>query len=188
MSQFFETIYCKDGKAFYLEYHTKRVWNTIGKDLQLNENITPPNNGLFRCKVIYNRTHIEDVSYFLYKKREIKKLKIIQCDSIEYTYKYLDRKHIDTLFSQKKECDEILIIKNGLLTDTSIANISIFKDNRWLTPKTPLLKGTTRERLLEEQKIQEADLSVKDLLHCKKIALSNAMIGFDILQNYKIVL
>lgn len=188
MSQFFETICCKDRKAFYLEYHTKRVWNTIGKDLQLDENITPPKNGLFRCKVIYNKTNIEDITFSPYKKREIKKLKIIHCDSIEYTYKYLDRSHIDTLFSQKEDCDEILIIKNGLITDTSIANISIFQNNRWLTPKTPLLKGTTRERLLKEKKIQEADLRLTDLLHCKKIALSNAMIGFDILTYYKIVL
>ena len=47
-------------------------------------------------------------------------------------------------------CDEILIIKDGHITDTSISNI-VFRlpDGWWLTPFTPLLKGIMRTYLLE---------------------------------------
>ena len=41
-----------------------------------------------------------------------------------------------------------MIFKNSLLTDSSIANIAIFYNNQWLTPTLPLLKGTTRDRYL----------------------------------------
>ena len=41
----------------------------------------------------------------------------------------------------KREQDEILITRNGLLTDTSIANIALFNGKEWHTPKHPLLKG-----------------------------------------------
>lgn len=188
MSQFFETICCKDGKALHLEYHSKRVYNTIQKDFDLRHNISPPNKDLLRCKVIYNKNTIEGISYFPYEKKEIKKLKVVYNDTVEYNYKYLDRTSLNALYEQKETCDDIIIVKDGLITDTSIANISIFKEDNWLTPETPLLKGTTRARLLDEKKIQEKKITLDDLLSAEKLALSNAMIRFDILQNYEIVL
>lgn len=188
MNQFFETIYCKDGKAFNLEYHTKRVYNTIQKDLNLESAIIPPSDELLRCKVTYNERGMENISYYPYTKRKIQKLKIVQDDKIEYNYKYFDRTRLDKLFEKKDTCDEIIIVKNSLVTDTSIANISIYIKNQWFTPKSPLLKGTTRAKLLDEQKLIEKDITLDDLLRAKRLALSNAMIGFDILQDYEIVL
>ena len=75
----------------------------------------------------------------------------------------------------------ISIVQNNLVRDTSIANIALFKNGRWLTPKEPLLCGTTRARLLIEKKIFEADITPKELCQAQKIALLNAMIGFEIL-------
>lgn len=41
------------------------------------------------------------------------------------------RQHIgDILAAQKGDCDEIIIIKNGLVTDTSFTNIAIYKDGK----------------------------------------------------------
>ena len=54
----------------------------------------------------------------------------------------------------------------------------------WITSKNCLLKGTTRARLLEEKFLIEKDISVKMLEKASKIALMNAMIGFDIKENY----
>jgi 4-amino-4-deoxychorismate lyase len=78
-----------------------------------------------------------------------------------------------------------LIIKNELVTDTSIANIAFFDGEKWLTPKKPLLKGTTRARLLENGEIFEADIDVHTLKNYTQVALLNAMIDFDIISEDK---
>jgi 4-amino-4-deoxychorismate lyase len=184
--EYFETIKCDDFEVFNLAYHEKRIANTIGMNLNLQEYIYPPTNKLLRCKLIYDENSILSVEYFPYKKREINSFLIVYSD-IEYSKKYLDRKSIDRLF-EKKEADEIIIIKNGLVTDTSIANIAIFDGTNWLTPKTPLLYGTTRARLLDANDLIEKDITVEMLKNAKKIALMNAMIGFDILEDYSFFL
>jgi len=82
---------------------------------------------------------------------------------------------------QKEQCDDILIIKKGLVSDTSIANIAFYDGKLWFTPKAALLKGTCRTRLLLEGKIIEKEIRVEDIKKYKKIALMNAMIDFDII-------
>jgi 4-amino-4-deoxychorismate lyase len=79
-----------------------------------------------------------------------------------------------------------MIFKNSLLTDTSIANIAIYYDNSWITPKKPLLNGTTRQRYINSGFIKEADITLAMLKNAKKIALLNAMIDFDILEDYSL--
>ena len=67
-----------------------------------------------------------------------------------------------------------------LLTDTSIANIAIFYENIWITSKNCLLNGTTKARLLEEKFLIEKRYNSEYVKNTSKIALMNAMIGFDI--------
>ena len=50
--KFFETIKCDDFEVFNLEYHNKRVANTIGLNIDLQEYIYPISGELLRCKVI----------------------------------------------------------------------------------------------------------------------------------------
>ena len=83
--KFFETIKCDDFEVFNLEYHNKRVANTIGLNIDLQEYIYPISGELLRCKVIYDENEILDVQYFPYKKREIKSFKIINCNEIDYS-------------------------------------------------------------------------------------------------------
>lgn len=181
---FFETIKCEDYEVFNLEFHNKRVANTIAMNLNLQEYIYPASNECLRCKVVYDESGILEVNYFPYKKREINRFKLVFCDDINYSKKYLNRENLDKLFIQKDSCDEIMIIKNGLLTDTSIANIAIYYQGHWITPKIPLLEGTTRARLLEEKFLIEKDISVEMLQNSEKIALMNAMIDFDIKKDF----
>lgn len=182
--QFFETIRCEDEEIFNLEYHQKRISRTIGKNINLGEYIYPPSNKLLKCKVIYDRDELLDISYTTYKPRVIKNFKLVIDDNIKYLYKAVNREDIDSLYKQKENCDEVIIIKDGLVTDTSIANIAIFKDGVWLTPKTPLLLGTTRDRLISNNYIKEADITLEELLKSKKIALMNAMIDFKVIKEF----
>ncbi|MEO1938214.1 MAG: aminotransferase class IV family protein [Sulfurimonas sp.] len=182
---FLETIKAIDGEVKYLEYHQKRyesVLNSLGiKQVHnLKELLNPPKKGFYRCRVVYSIENVK-VEYIPYKKRQIHQLKLLESNTIEYSRKYADRRELDALFLQKGEGDDILIIKNGFVSDTSIANLAFFNGEHWLTPKTPLLQGTTRARLLEEGKIFEKDIRVEDIYTYKKIALMNAMIDFDII-------
>lgn len=185
--EYFETIKCDDYEVFNLDYHNQRVANTIGLNLNLQDYIYPPSHKLYRCKLIYNEYEILEVQYFEYQKKQIKSFKLVFDDNIEYSKKYLNREKLDELFSKKEEADEIIIIKDGFVTDTSIANIAIFDGTNWLTPKEPLLQGTTRTRLLNEKVLIEKDITVPMLKKAKKIALMNAMIDFDILDEFIIL-
>lgn len=72
----------------------------------------------------------------------------------------------------------MLIVRNGRLTDTSIANVALWNGTEWHTPSFPLLKGTHRQRLLDEGRIVERDITVDDLSLYSRVRLFNAMISF----------
>ncbi|MDN5054756.1 aminotransferase class IV family protein [Aliarcobacter butzleri] len=184
--KYFETIKCEDFEVFNLDYHQKRVANTIGLNINLQEYINPISEELLRCKLIYDENGVVDVLYFPYKKREIKSFKIIFDNEIEYSKKYLNRAKLDELYEKKDDCDEVIIIKNEIVTDTTIANIAIFYENSWITSKNCLLGGTTRARLLEEKELFEKDITLDMLKNASKVALMNAMIGFDEIKDFKI--
>ena len=184
---YFETIRCEDEEIYNIHYHQKRIARTIGKNINLGEYIYPPSNKLLKCKVIYTQDEVLDIEYTPYKQRVTKSFKIVFDDDINYLYKALNRKDIDKLYQKKENCDDIIIIKNGLVTDTSIANIAIYKDGIWITPKTPLLLGTTRDRLLENSFIKEVDISLSELLKCEKIAVMNAMVDFKVIEEFKLL-
>ncbi len=184
-NSYLETIKIEDGEVFNLEYHQKRYESVlaslgISTYKTLSKFITPPKSGLYRCRLIYTTDKIE-VTYHEYIKRSVSRLKIIFDDEIEYSIKSADREEINALFARRGRYDEILIVKNSLLTDTSIANIALLKDDIWYTPRKPLLKGTTRARLLENGEIIEKDIHIDEIYEYKEVALLNAMVDFDII-------
>ena len=136
-----------------------------------------------RVRITYSKT-IEKIEYFELKKREFKTFKIVH-SNIDYSYKYANREALNAL--KPKNFDEIIIIKNSLVTDTTISNLAFFDGKKWLTPKTPLLKGTKREELIKKGKLIEADISEKELKNFKKIAMINAILGFYEIRNYDII-
>jgi len=193
---FLETIKSVDGEALHVEYHQKR-YEEVLKEFCIDEVqnlqafLNPPKYGIYRCRLTYDLSQTPqkiEVEYLEYKKREIKNLKVIFDNDIQYSKKSTCRDDLDKLYDLKDDADDILIIKNLLVSDTSIANIAFYMDGSWLTPKTPLLKGTTRARLLDEGKIIEADIKVQDIKKFSKIALLNAMIDFDILEQHEFLI
>lgn len=186
-SEFFETIKIVDGVVKNISYHQARYESVLkefkrGEFLKLEELLDPPKNGVYRCKIIYNIDNEVNICYFRYQKRVINSLRLIHNDKIDYYFKRNDRGELNELFDKRGSCDDILIVKNNLLSDTSIANIALFDGSVWLTPATPLLMGTTRARYLEMGKIIKADIRVDELKNFSKIALLNAMVDFDIIE------
>jgi len=179
-----ESIKCLDGKCFHLNYHQKRLdlsRHNLGFKSSLELKLCPPKEGLFRCRIIYEDTILK-VQYLPYVMNLPQSFKLMHSD-IVYDLKYEDREAINTLFKRKENADEVIIVKDGLITDTSIANLCFYDGKRWLTPETPLLKGVTRQRLLDEKKIFTQDIHYKDIAKFSKIALMNAMIDFQIIEN-----
>ena len=76
------------------------------------------------------------------------------------------------------ECDDILIVKNGRITDTSYANIVVRgSDNTWYTPSTYLLNGTRRQSLLDRGIIKEREITPASLRKFRELHLINSMIN-----------
>jgi len=185
-----ETIKIEGAEAQNLSYHQARVNKSQAELFQtfvpidLSSAIKAPKGGLYRCRIIYS-TKIESIEYLPYIPKSIKTLKIIP-SSIEYRYKYADRRALDALLETNPNTDEIIIEKDGLLTDTTIANIAFFDGSLWYTPKTPLLEGTLRKKFLDKGLLLTRDITKKDLNTYTHVALMNAMIGFKILNHITI--
>ena len=186
----FETLKIEIGKISNLAYHQERVTRSRitlyhSKDiLNIAQSIIPPTFGLFRCRIVYH-THILSIEYIPYKPKNIHTLHIVSTQ-LDYALKYVNRKDIDTLKQLHLQCDDILMEKNGYITDTSIANIAFFDGGKWYTPKKALLEGTTRSKLIKEGFLVQKDIKKEDLGKYSHVALMNAMIGFNILKNIKI--
>ena len=100
-----------------------------------------------RVRVLYDK-EILKVEYFDLVKREFKKLKIVEDNNIEYSFKSENREQLNSL--KVDGYDEVIIVKSGFITDTTISNLAFFNGKEWHTPKNPLLKGTKRAELLEK--------------------------------------
>jgi 4-amino-4-deoxychorismate lyase len=132
MCLFIETIRIDHGKACNLSRHNRRLNDTRAHfwpestPLQLRDHLSSLGceAGIVKARVVYGEKGIEDVSYSPYTMRHVHSLALIQADHIDYTYKSAGREPLNRLFALRDACDDILIVKQGLLTDTSIANIA----------------------------------------------------------------
>ncbi len=182
-----ESIKLQNKTLQNIEYHNARFNSSradlfnIHETLKLEELIIIPDNltnEIYKCRVSYSDT-IKIIEFEKYSPKAVNSLKVIVCNEIDYNYKYADRSKINELYSRREDCDDILIVKNGLVTDTSFANIVFWDGDKWLTPSTPLFKGTARARLLDQQKIFESEIRRDDLSRFAKARIINAMIGLE---------
>ena len=183
MCLLFETIRIVNGVAEHLHWHNRRM-NQAGRaswgvDIPLitaaTINVPPEYSvGLVRCNIHYKQD-VQEVSFKKYEKKIIRSLKMVEGDDVDYHLKYADRSALASLFSRRGTSNEIIIVKNGLITDTSMSNLIFFDGTNWVTPAHPLLKGTCRERLLAEGLLIEQDIHPGDLNKFKGCKLINAM-------------
>ncbi len=129
----------------------------------------------YKCRVTYAE-QIQKIEFELYHPRHVHTLKIVQADHLDYAHKYADRTAINQLYARRGTADDVLMLRDGLLTDTSYANVALFDGIRWYTPARPMLPGTQRARLLRSGILQTADIRPADLSDFQKIKLINAML------------
>ncbi|GAB6975748.1 aminotransferase class IV [Prevotella falsenii] len=183
MCQFIETMCVEQGKIINLDYHLERIRNTR-KHFWNTEKTVPTDrlsalaatqDSKAKLRFVYDKESIYDLSCTPYNTRKIERLKLLLSNDIEYIYKSIDRSALNLLKAQAEPTDEIIIVKQNRLTDTSYTNIALFDGSQWITPSTPLLKGTRRAQLLDAGKLIAREVLATDLKSFHSISLINAM-------------
>jgi 4-amino-4-deoxychorismate lyase len=187
MFRLVESIRLKDGTFDNLHYHQQRITRSLNAlvgnqvAIELERELmqyTFPQSGLYKCRVVYDE-QITKVEFVPYTPRVINSLRIIEDNDIDYSFKYENRNQLDRLFEQRGKCDDILIIKKGMITDSSYCNILFYDGTKWITPKEPLLRGVMRESLIESGIISVRTIAAEEIRNFRKAKLINAMIGIE---------
>ena len=183
---FIESLKVVNGIFIHPELHIKRIQQTqkevFGESsiVQLEKEYIPIENrqGIQKCRIIYNQT-IQQIEFSPYHPQPVHSLKCVDGTGIDYHLKYENRSTLTELLLQKGDCDDILIIQNNRITDTTYSNIVVFDGATYFTPNTYLLNGTKRQYLLQKDIIKELDIKVCDLKLFDSLYLINAMLDIE---------
>ena len=183
MYPLFESIKVVDNEIFHFDEHYLRMQNS-SKALWLHQIHFPKlekeihrrtESGLQKCKIIYNENEYR-IEIQPYRKRQINSIHLVENNNIDYDHKFTDRNQLLQLSADIECADEIILVQNKNLTDTTYSNIALWNGVEWHTPKKPLFKGIKRKILLEQNLIKEKKISINDIDQYSKISLINAML------------
>ena len=184
MSLLFETIRIENGILKYHEEHEKRMFKSrlalfgTKDSFSLNQSIPIPKeyrSGIVRCRIDYG-IKIESVTFADYRIKPLKKFQIVINEEIRYPFKFSDRSALENLLPEKTDADEIILVQNGLITDTSFSNLIFYDGLNWVTPSIPLFYGSCRSRLIKKKIIIERKISLVDIESFMGFKIINAMI------------
>lgn len=190
---FLETIRWSDGKFHLLELHRRRMERTrlevFGCACGVPDmSWLPPvpenlRNQTVKCRVIYDIA-IRSIEFEPYAPRKVESLKIVDGRGIDYHLKYHDRSALSELARMRDDADEVIIVKDGFITDTSYSNLIFAAGDRLLTSDRPLLHGVMRSHLLESGKVSAVTLRADDILPGNRYGITcafmvNAMLPIE---------
>ena len=187
MYQFIETICYEQGSFQRLELHTQRCNKTryhfFGNQpaIRLETILSIPEHlkdHTVKCTVTYG-VDILNIEYSVYVIKSVKSLQIVTDNVVDYSFKFADRTQLTSLFDKKGQYDDILIIKDGLITDTSYANIIYLSNNRWYSQQYPLLLGTRLQYYIALNLVTPTRLTFNDLSNFSEARIINAMISLE---------
>jgi 4-amino-4-deoxychorismate lyase len=187
MCLLFESIKVINGEMLCVDYHNQRINRARHQLLDQTEPwdlrtmIKMPElsgNQVYKCKIVY-ANEIISIDFQPYTIKPLQTLKLVECPDLTYNHKYLDRSRLELLKSSNSQTDDIIIVKHEFLTDCSFANIVFFDNEKWITPSTPLLKGTKRQKYINNQTVVEDEIKISDLKFFSKARIINAMINLE---------
>lgn len=189
MSQLFESIKVINGLACNKDYHEARMrraqQSLFGKSpgsvleqIKIPKNLKP--DTVYKLRVTYD-DQIREHHFSEYFPGSISSLQCVLDKHIKYPHKFEDRSQIQNLINQKGQADDIIIIKNDLVTDSSYTNLAFLKKGKWYTPDTPLLPGTKRAIYLEKGIMEETRITIENLNSFEGVCLINAFL--DLYEN-----
>lgn len=186
MSQFIESIKVEDQEVSLLELHQKRINQTFshfGKEGSIDlkkiyEHLEHDEDGLFKLRLVYDLDKKVRTQMIPYAIPEIADFQLVENNSFDYSFKFEDRKELDKM-KMKAKTEEIIIVKNNHITDTSFSNLLFLKGKDWFTPSTYLLNGVQRQNLLKQKKIKETEITLQNIKQFSHFQLINALNDFD---------
>lgn len=186
MYRFIESIRLNNGVVERLPYHQARVDRTFAQffpdaaPLSLQDVVTQcpvPAIGLHKLRLVYD-TEWQDVRISFYQPRVISSLQLVHAE-VDYAFKFKDRSTLTKLLEQRGDAQEIIIVKDGKITDSSYANLAVRRKDQWVTPAEPLLPGTMRQFLLDQKILELEHITPADLSRYNEVKLINALLEFD---------
>lgn len=186
MYQFIESIKIEDQEIFLLEYHQKRVNETFrqfGKETSIDlekifKNLQHDEDGLYKLRIVYDLDRKFTTQLIPYAIAEIDDFQLVENNNIDYSFKYENRNEF-AVMKEEARSEEIIIVKNNRVTDTSFSNLLFLKGKEWYTPNTYLLNGVQRQYLLKSKKIKEAEITLQNLKEFSHFQIINALNDFD---------
>ncbi|CAM2791391.1 aminodeoxychorismate lyase [Chryseobacterium flavum] len=186
MSQFIESIKVEDQEIFLLDLHQKRVNQTFthfGKEESIDlgkifNSLQHDEDGLFKLRISYDLDKRVRTQMIPYAIPEIQNFQLVENNSFDYSFKFEDRKELDKM-KMKSKAEEIIIVKNNHITDTSFSNLLFLKGKEWFTPNTCLLNGVQRQYLLKQKKIRETEITLQNIKQFTHFQIINALNDFD---------
>lgn len=185
MYRFIETILFENDGMPLIHWHEERFARTQRvhfdkiiypslEEIIRQSDIPKEEQTRYKCRVVYDSANVR-VEFSVYRRKAIDKLIAKTDNEIDYRYKYENREQLNFLSKNLQSGEEVLIVKNNLLTDTSFTNIALFDGAQWFTPAKPLLQGVQRNYLLSQKIIREADINIRQLKNYTAIKLFNAL-------------
>ncbi len=188
MFPLFETVRLVDGvvqnaqlhqdrfaKAYFQHFHRTAAFDIFDQLSIPSE----AHDGTWKMKIQYDLNE-RRFEFSPYQRSVISSLRLVEAPlSIDYSLKYADRSFLDELLTRKKDADDILIVRNGRLTDSSYTNVLLSQQGIWYTPVDPLLRGTMRQSLLDRGLVSSREIFVDDLEMYDEYILVNAMRPMD---------
>lgn len=179
-----ETIRIQDGVHDDLPRHLERVRRSSaelwGRPLLLSPgDLAVPQefrSGTVKCRVLYSPEGFR-AEWSRYVPRRVRTLRAVDCGSLDYHLKYADRSALDRLYALRDGCDDVLLIRRGMVTDTSFSNVVLYDGSGYFTPSDFLLDGCRRRSLLEAGIVREMPLKERDLDSFGDIFLINSMLS-----------
>lgn len=181
-----ETIRVYDGIFCYPEYHQERMDRSRetlfpgSAGINISEIRIPESfkSGVYKCRIIYG-SRLEKTEFFPYVPKPVRNLKLVDAPDLDYSFKYLDRSGIEKLQESNPGFDEIILVKNRVITDTSFSNLAFLSGKKWFTPAVPLLAGTKRQRLIDCGILSPVTITVEDLYCYSYVSLINALLDLN---------
>lgn len=169
-----------------MELHQKRVNQTFshfGKEgsidlAKIYKNLEHDEDGLFKLRISYDLDKKIRTQMIPYAIPEIHDFQLVENNSFDYSFKFEDRRELDKM-KMKSKAEEIIIVKNNHITDTSFSNLLFLKGKDWFTPNTYLLNGVQRQHLLKNKKIKEAEITLQNIKQFSHFQIINALNDFD---------
>ena len=186
MYPFFETIRYVNGVLENVSYHQARINRTVSAlggetSIQLDKTQLVHDfekDIVYKIKCLYNLEGAYHIEKAVYHKKTIQTVSIHQAAQEEYQYKYTNRNWLNDAL-KNAGTDEMIIVQNNMIKDGNYANLVFFNGSEWHTPLHPLLLGTHRARLIDQNKIIEKNITLSDLANYTTLKYINAMMLWE---------